>query len=457
MNELFQWLACRRQATSLSCIPVPWDALRSWKLEEGCIRHVQNRFFSVVGMRGVTKNTQLSGEEFALIFQPEIGILGFLLREQDGEPQLLVQAKLEPGNVDNVQLAPTVQATESNYQQVHGGLPTPYLRRFLLPTRAPVSDSLQSEQGTVFLGKYNRNAVFRVDDTLEPVNDDWAWWPTRSVLQLLSEDYCVNTDARSVLVSTDWAALSRLPPFTERASRDPFCAKLLTSYTCPDSQAENSLAEGYQWLEKQRILNKLTLEPQPIEQMKEWQLTDRALHDKTENASVQAYQIQASNREVPRWDQPLFAIRDRATNVLICQVHQGVLHFLLRASAEVGFRENVQLGPTFYTALTNVSSKDCNDSSAQAEEACDTETVLARILQEKEGRIHISCLQSDEGGRLYRTVARYTVMELTETQSVPLDEAYRWFTLAQIRKMLAIQGIITNEARSAISLLLTYL
>ena len=53
--------------------------------------------------------------------QNENGILGIIRKKFNKEYRYLLQAKLEPGNINKLQLSPTVQATESNYKRVHGG------------------------------------------------------------------------------------------------------------------------------------------------------------------------------------------------------------------------------------------------------------------------------------------------------------------------------------------------
>ena len=37
----------------------------------------------------------------------------------------LLQAKVEPGNINKIQISPTVQATRSNYLRIHGGKTIP--------------------------------------------------------------------------------------------------------------------------------------------------------------------------------------------------------------------------------------------------------------------------------------------------------------------------------------------
>lgn len=64
-----------------------------------------------------------------IINQPEVGYLGFIVKEFNGVLHFLMQAKIEPGNVNHVQLSPTIQATRSNYTQVHQGA-----KRYILST-----------------------------------------------------------------------------------------------------------------------------------------------------------------------------------------------------------------------------------------------------------------------------------------------------------------------------------
>ena len=67
---------------------------------------------------------------------------------------------MEPGNVNLVQLSPTLQATKSNYTQVHRGkLPLYYEYFEGSPRGTVVVDQLQSEQGARYLNKRNRTVL----------------------------------------------------------------------------------------------------------------------------------------------------------------------------------------------------------------------------------------------------------------------------------------------------------
>lgn len=115
----------------------------------GEILNRRRSFFSIVGMRRF-EDDRFIGEQ-PIIMQPEIGYLGIICKKIDGVFNFLMQAKIEPGNVNCVQISPTIQATKSNFTRVHGGrLPT-YFELFEHSDRYEVIyDQIQSEQATRF-------------------------------------------------------------------------------------------------------------------------------------------------------------------------------------------------------------------------------------------------------------------------------------------------------------------
>ena len=105
-----------------------------WKVgetdENGTLKHVSGRFFSIEGIQVETDYGDIRKWTQPIINQPEIGYLGILTKEFNGILYFLMQAKIEPGNVNCVQISPTLQATKSNYLQIHKGLKPSYLDYF---------------------------------------------------------------------------------------------------------------------------------------------------------------------------------------------------------------------------------------------------------------------------------------------------------------------------------------
>src|SRR5512133_748080 len=161
-SDVLTWIAARNADVSTRVERIPFSSLRGWCVDPdtGDIRHSTGRFFSVEGIRVTTNWGQVPSWDQPIVNQPEIGFLGILTQKHEGILHFLMQAKIEPGNLNRVQLSPTLQATKSNYNRVHGGAAPLFLDYFVgnKPSRV-LFDQLQSEQGARFLRKRNRNII----------------------------------------------------------------------------------------------------------------------------------------------------------------------------------------------------------------------------------------------------------------------------------------------------------
>src|SRR5690606_25540604 len=137
---------------------------------------------------------------YILFDQQEIGTLGFLLRRYKTSPwrklfkqkehELLLQAKVEPGNVRLAQIAPTYQATASNHDRVHDGGMALFHEYFEPGYPGIVYDKKQSEQGTRFFYKRNRDVLTVLEDadTQPMLTNAYRWARVSDVLNLVQED-----------------------------------------------------------------------------------------------------------------------------------------------------------------------------------------------------------------------------------------------------------------------------
>lgn len=405
----------------MQVVDIPWSDGGEWRYDGDRLAHETGGFFSVVGRRYRSNRSGIDGSRRLMIDQPEVGILGVVLRDGGAGPEMLVQAKAEPGNVGMVQLAPSVQATVSNYTRRHGGAATPYLDLFTAPRAGTVlADSLQSEHGTRFLGKYNRNATVAVlGPGPDPVSDVWRWWPVADVLAVLGESFVVNTDARSALVTSDWSALGPDEPFSRHGGLG-FGGELHRSSRVGETDVVAELG-------RMRDMVELEADSVPIAEFGGHDCSRSVPAGASDGgASVPMLRVSANDREVASWDQPLMRVSSVGSTCLVGQVRDGVLRFQLRGSAEPGFVERVQFGPTTTSA------------GAPA------------------GTVVAACRQSDEGGRFDRTLADYRIVIAPEGQPVRSGEFTTWVTLGDVRRLLAVPGGCSNELRSTLSLLLAW-
>jgi oxidase EvaA len=423
--------------------------LECWGGTPERLAHATGRYFSIVGIRSTSNEPALDGISQPFIDQPEIGILGFVARVQGERPQLLLQAKAEPGNVGGVQVAPTVQATESNFQQVHGGKPTPFLEYFRDTAgqgAEPLGDSLQSEQGTRFLGKYNRNCTVMIQGDGPPVDSSLLRWvDTQELFSHICDDFVVNTDARSVLVCADWCRIApNRRPFERNRHGDPFADALYHSFHAPvlPQRTLAILAVLENARQTTRIVHRLV----PLDQLDGWRWEEQALtSDDNRNLRVEGFRVAAPTREVPAWCQPLVHSPERADITLVCQLREGRMQFLFRAIAEIGLRERVQFGPTLQDEGL---PQNPGIVAAQIAE-CARDPAICRE--------RLACSHSDEGGRFFQTTARYRICELSEDVKLAELPNACWMSLADVKTLLPRKGLFNNEARSALLLLLYHL
>ncbi len=411
VQSLLDWISECRVRADLRLTFLPLDRLPSWRMSERTLEHETGRFFSVVGASCTGQGKDSPWGDQALILQPEIGILGFLTARIARETVVLAQAKAEPGNIGTTQLAPTVQATESNFMRIHGGAATPFLEWFRDPNAPIASDTLQSEQGTRFLGKYNRNIMREVDlkSTGNP-GPLWRWVPWRILQKALGLDFTVNTDARSVIVCGDWELLAgEDAAFQPESSPNEFGTLLHMSYRSDPDAGDLPIDRLLERLTAWRSAARQITTPKPILGLEGWTFDAGSLVNRKEGVRYLGVGVRVNGREIPAWDQPLFQHGPEGLVVLVCQVRQGLLHLLLSRRAEPGYREGVQFGPSLQT----------NAVEAPRVPACQIQSFLLSQLSSPASVTRSSCLQSDEGGRFFQSVTRYSLIQPCLSGSLP--------------------------------------
>jgi dTDP-4-dehydro-6-deoxy-alpha-D-glucopyranose 2,3-dehydratase len=441
LSRFAEWFAERAAAHRFDVRRVPFADLSGWSFAAGTgnLGHDSGRFFTVEGLRVRTDRTWITSWTQPIIVQPEVGVLGILTKQFHGVAHFLMQAKLEPGNINGLQLSPTVQATRSNYTRVHGGDAIKYLRYFRRPHRGRVlADVLQSEQGAWFLHKRNRNMIVATDEDV-PLDPDFCWLTLAQIRHLLRIENLVNMDARTVL--------SCLPPHLDRADRllatSSFAGSLHESAS-QGASALHSRADILGWLTEVRAQRELVQQRVPLDQVVRagwlWE-EDRLTHRDGKYFNVVAVSVRAASREVPSWTQPLLApIAPGLLALLVKQVN-GVLHALVEARTDAGVLNVAELAPTV----------QCQPQNYLDVPKAHLPRFLDYVLSVPASRIRFDVLQSEEGGRFYHAQNRYLIVEVDEDFPVDVPEEYRWMTLDQLGELLLHSNYLNVELRSCLA------
>jgi oxidase EvaA len=433
------WLAEQARRGEYRVTPVPFALLRGWHFEEGSgdLRHESGRFFSVEGLHVHADGLPARGRRQPIIVQPEVGLLGIVAREIDGVLHFLMQAKMEPGNVNSFQLSPTVQATRSNFTGVHRGRGIPFLDLFLERGRSRVLvDVLQSEQADWFLAKRNRNMIVEIDEDVE-TGEGFRWLTLGQLLRLLRLDNVVNMDSRSVLACLPTAGAG------PAAADDPADAAVLRSFHDPGAPSVHGTTEVHSWLTGVRALRELVQRRVPLREVAEdgWQFSGTEIgHASGRRFRVIGADVAASNREVGSWTQPMIQPQVPGLMALIVKRIRGTLHALVQARVDVGHLNVAELAPTVH----------CRPADHTGPGSEPFPPFLMDVLTAPAERFRYDTVQSEEGGRFYHAENRYAVLEAPDDFPEDLPEDYAWLTFAQLTELLAHGNYLNVELRTLV-------
>ncbi|MFJ9819112.1 NDP-hexose 2,3-dehydratase family protein [Streptomyces sp. NPDC101151] len=415
------WLEERRRAHPFRVDRVPFAEADGWSFaaDTGNLVHRTGRFFSVEGLRITAADGPYGQWDQPIIRQPEVGILGILVKDFGGVPHFLMQAKMEPGNPNLLQLSPTVQATRSNYTRVHQGSPVRHIEHFVGPRRGRViADVLQSEHGAWFYRKNNRNMLVETDEDV-PAGDDFRWLTLGQINELLTRDNVVNMDARTVL-----SCLTPFLPGRPEAAADG---------------AHTPTPELLSWFTGQRSDRDVEVSRIPLRETAGWERDEaRITRPDGRYFDVVAVSVQAGSREVARWSQPLFAPRGPGVIAFVVREFGGVPHVLMRARAEPGFRETVELGPTVQCVPEN-------------HDPAERPPLLDYVLAAEPERIRYDALHSEEGGRFLNAVGRHLIVEADDAHPVQPPPDCAWFSFDQLGALLRHGNYVSVQARTLLA------
>ena len=107
-DEILNWITRLKFYYDLEISSVDLRKVMHWTIEENEIKHQYNLYFKVIATEVKINNREVATWNQPLV-QPVLdGIIAFIIRKIEGVYHFLIQAKVEPGNFDVVEMAPTV-------------------------------------------------------------------------------------------------------------------------------------------------------------------------------------------------------------------------------------------------------------------------------------------------------------------------------------------------------------
>ncbi len=340
-----------------------------------------------------------------MIVQNEVGILGIIKNTKTNK--YLLQSKVEPGNINKLQLAPTVQATKSNYSRVHGGKKVPYINYFLKSKKA--IPSLQSEQGFRYLNKFNSNILLKTSKFIE-IKPEFYWFNKNEIKELIKIRNIINMDTLSVFSS--------------------FMTKVKKDYPI------NSIRKIYDWV---KINNKkffMKTKIVDLIKLKDWTYNSTKIeHKKKKHFSIIGINASTNKREIKNWSQPIIKGKEMAFAGFIKTKFNNIEHYLCRYILKPGLMSGV--------ISCTVNTSDINNYSKNHTLNINEKYFIKKYFfsqYSKKNIIYDNTL-SDEGGRFYQCQIRYMISKLLYPDSIKIPNNYIWISHNQIVDMIKDQKL----------------
>ena len=336
----------------------------------------------------------------------------------EGQFHGLITFKFEPGTPDGIEVAPTVQATRSNYEAAHGGNRVPAVEIALSEDVCTIADAVQREQESWFLGKINRNRIVLLDkqeaaDIARTVPES-HWVPIPVLLESAWRDRLLNMDLRSVL--SMWPLEATASPV------DPGPVTSRPQPEGPDPQAPGSHPALV-----------------PLGSLSQWRTANSIEHVQRQFFSVVGCRVEGQGREVASWDQPLLA-----------PVGMGQCTLLIRPGpqgAELLVSERVRIGSVRGPSLeARFQRGDIADHA--------TESRRRSMLEESSGLARCrdirSVVHAEEGGRFRGALATYQLGLLPD--DVDEQPAGQWITLKELEALGQRGDRLSVELRTCLTM-----
>ncbi len=430
-SELSDWINARNASIHVRIDKIPLESCTPWSYDEstGTIRNPAGTFFQIAGLHISRGDETVLSQP--IILQNEIGYLGIIRRRIGGEIHYLMQAKIEPGNINKIQLSPTIQATKSNFTQKHGGKKPAYLDYFINANKYKIIvDQIQSEQSSRFLGKRNRNIIIELGENEDvEVLPSHMWMTMGQIKELMRHDNLVNMDTRTVLSCLPLE--EHIDEFTDAA----FLRSVLGERT-------SNISEIYQYINNYKMFDETERRLVPLYSLENWEMRDGEFVCKSPYSfKVVFCDIEIEGREVKHWCQPLFEAAGIATFGLLTRVYHGVREFLVRATPEVGCFDKIELGPSVQREYIHDETKN-----TAVDELFDAH------MRTGEG-VKFNTLLSEEGGRFYHEQNRNVVIEVAPDELPTPPDGYFWTDYKTLGTLVKVNNCLNIQLRNLLSVL----
>ena len=179
------------------------NQMNNWivDLEKGIIKHKSGEFFCIEGKRTLNSNREIKSWDQPFIKQINYkgGIIGLVRAYINNIPHYLVDAKFEPGNYNDIQISPSLQATYSNLNRIHKGEKNKVIKKYFLKNSKTIRKFWVTEDGGRLYKKRNLHWVVQYTGKINVPSKTYRWLTLWEIKEFINKGSLVSPHLRAIL------------------------------------------------------------------------------------------------------------------------------------------------------------------------------------------------------------------------------------------------------------------
>ena len=179
------------------------EKMKKWTYDKkkGVIKHNSGQFFHIEGKRIIKSEREVRSWDQPFIKQVDYkgGIIGLVRSNIKGLPHYLVDAKYEPGNYNQIQISPSLQATYSNLNRVHLGLKPKVVKKYFSKNYKTIRKFWVTEDGGRLYLKRNLHWIIQYNGKIDLPGKTYRWLTLWELDRFIKLGSLVGPHLRSIL------------------------------------------------------------------------------------------------------------------------------------------------------------------------------------------------------------------------------------------------------------------
>ena len=202
-KRTIKWYEKIRKSNKAKVKNIHLEKMKKWTYDKkkGVLYHDSGKFFHIEGKRIINSDREVNNWDQPFIKQVGYngGIIGLVRSNIKGIPHYLVDAKYEPGNYNQIQISPSLQATYSNLNRVHLGQKPKVVKKYFSKNFKTIRKFWVTEDGGRLYLKRNLHWIIQYNGKINVPGKTYRWLTLWELDKFIKMGHFVGPHLRSIL------------------------------------------------------------------------------------------------------------------------------------------------------------------------------------------------------------------------------------------------------------------